>query len=671
MDDSRDEKMISGENSSSDHNKDELQHDLSQRLSHSYRMLQYIIEHDHNAIAVLNRDFKYVYVSKRFLKDYHIREKDILGKTHYEVFPGLPEAWKEIHKRALAGEVLSSDDDSFINWNGELTWVRWECRPWYEVDGSIGGIILYTEVVTDQKKIELDLIEAKERAEESEKSMADILGKLNEAQKITKIGSWDWDVQTGKLWWSDELYNIFGVSPAEYIPTFENISDFVHPDDNEGFRNAALNTFQTGGLLDYQLKIITKGRIKHIKSIARARLDNYGKTYRMTGTFMDITQQVEIMNELNSAKERAEESDRLKTSFLQNISHEVRTPLNSIVGFAELISEPGQSLQKMNSYSKIISANSHKLIRIISDVVEISQIHSNQIRLVLSNFDVASLLYKVANSFMELTQLKDVDFVIKQEISEENSMIMSDKGKFEKIIFHLIDNAVKFTQSGSIGINLSLTDAMLHFTITDTGIGIPAEKQKIIFDPFRQIETGLSRSFGGTGLGLTIVKAYTDILKGNISLISEVNKGTSITLTIPVTPSIRKTRKHDNSHDHDEVDTILIAEDEYSNFKYLYEVLHSDNVEILHANNGREAVDICRKSKDIKMILMDLKMPVMDGTSAAKQIREFRPQLPIIAQSAYVPDTEKVSSVFDDHIAKPINRKDLMNLVGKYIRVPA
>lgn len=659
--------MVKQANSSAENN-DKLQHDLSERLSHSYRMLQYIIEHDHNAIAVLNRDLRYVYVSKRFLTDYNISEKDILGKTHYEVFPGLPEVWKEVHKRALAGEVLSSDDDSFVNWNGELTWVRWECRPWYGIDGSIGGIILYTEVVTDQKNVELDLIKAKERAEESEKSMADILGKLNEAQHIAKIGSWDWNIRTGKLWWSDELYSIFGVSPTEYVPTFENISDFVHPEDNDGFRAASLKSFKTGELLDYQLKIIAGGKIKHIKSIAKVHMDDKGVAERMTGTFMDITEQVEIMDELNAAKQKAEESDRLKTAFLQNISHEVRTPLNSIVGFSELISEPGQSLQKMNSFSKIIAANSQKLIRIISDVIEISQIHSHQIRLVISSFDAAALLYKVANTFMEITQLKDVDFIIKQEIVEENSIIMSDKGKFEKIFFHLIDNAVKFTQSGSIMINIGLQDETLQFTIADTGIGIAEEKQKVIFDPFRQLETGMNRSFGGTGLGLTIVKAYVDILKGDISLTSEINKGTIITLSIPVKPGIRKPSEHD-SHNHDEVDTILIAEDEYSNFKYLYEVLHSDNVEILHANNGREAVDICKKSKDIKMILMDLKMPVMDGTSAAKQIREFRPQVPIIAQTAYVPDADKVNSVFDDHISKPINRQDLMQIMSKYIHV--
>lgn len=260
--------------------------------------------------------------------------------------------------------------------------------------------------------------------------------------------------------------------------------------------------------------------------------------------------------------------------------------------------------------------------------------------------------------------------MIDQQIPHDFSMIESDKGKIEKIFFHLIDNAVKFTQQGDINVSISLEENFLHLSIKDTGIGIPTEKQEIIFDPFRQIETGLNRSYGGTGLGLTIVKAYVDALNGTISLRSEINKGTEVTLTIPVKALPSTGNQAQKEHDPDHVNTILIAEDEYSNFKYLYEVLHSDNLVILHANNGKEAVEICRKNNDIKMILMDLKMPVMDGTTAARKIKEFRPEMPIIAQTAYILNEEKINSAFDDLIAKPINRIDLAEKMSKYLDVP-
>jgi PAS domain S-box-containing protein len=643
--------------------------DLETRLTHSHKLLQYIIEHDNSAIAILNRELKYVYVSKRFLTDYNVKEKDVLGKSHYEVFPTVPEVWREVHRRALAGETLSSDDDSFTNSDGDLVWVRWECRPWYEPDDTIGGIILYSEVITKQKETELDLIKAKERAEASEKSLSDILSKLNEAQHIAKIGSWDWNIITGKSWWSDELYNIFEVDPGKYIPTVENNAKFFHPEDAEAYVNASLNSLKTGDLLDFQFRIIVNGKIKHCRSIARVHFDNHGKAVRMTGTFIDVTSQVEIMNELNAAKEKAEESDKLKTAFLQNISHEVRTPLNSIVGFSELLSEPGQSLQKIKSFSKIISVNSNKLIGIISDVIEIAEIHSHQIKLVTSMFDVISLLYKVTDSFMEITQLKGIDLLVDINIPGNEAKITSDKGKLEKIFFHLVDNSVKFTRQGFIKVNIKLEGSNLLFSIKDTGIGIPPDKQNIIFDPFRQLETGLNRSYGGTGLGLTIVKAYVDALKGSISLSSEINKGTVVDISIPITVDKTDRINYQRPVESEHINTILIAEDEYSNFKYLYEVLHSENIKILHANNGQEAIEMCKSSDDINMILMDLKMPVMDGTSAARQIKEFKPDIPIIAQTAYVYNDEKLNNVFDDLITKPINRNDLKQKMSRFINI--
>jgi PAS domain S-box-containing protein len=636
----------------------------------SHTLLQYVIEHDHNAIALLDRDMRYIYVSKRFLSDYNVTVQDVLGKSHYDIFPDLPDRWKSVHQRALAGEVISADEDSFQRADGSVDWVRWECRPWFNDEGETGGIILYTEVITRQKETEIELIKAKERAEANEKMMAETLAKLNEAQNLAKIGSWDWNVRTGEVWWSDELYRIFEVDPAEYKPGSESNTSFVHPEDRAAYNEASLHSVKSGEPLDYQVRIITgKGNLKHCKSTATVQLDENGTVVRLTGTFSDISEHVEIVNELNAAKEKAEESDRLKTAFIQNMSHEVRTPLNSIVGFSELIAEPGQSLQKVKSFSKIISANSNKLIGIISDMIEISQIQSKQLKVVNTKFDVISLFYKVVDPFREIMQLKEVDFIVNQNIPEHGSIIISDKGKLEKIFYHLIDNAVKFTHKGSVTANLGLEGRTLQFGISDTGIGIEDGKQQIIFDPFRQVETGLSRSYGGTGLGLTIVKSYIDSLKGNIDLSSELNRGTTINITVPVDLEVSIDHTISNTAYEGPVNKILIAEDEYSNFKYLYEVLHSDRIEIIHANNGKEAIDICRNSDDIKMILMDIKMPVMDGTAAARQIKEFRPSLPIIAQTAYMPGEENINSIFDDLISKPINRSDLKRKMAKYINV--
>ncbi|MGE5457070.1 MAG: PAS domain S-box protein [Methanococcaceae archaeon] len=652
---------------------------LEERLTHSHRLMKYIIENDRSAIAVLDNNLSYIYVSRQFINDYKVKERDILGKNHYEVFPDLPDAWREVHRRSLAGEVLSADEDPYEKADGTIEWVRWESRPWFEIDNSIGGIILYTEVITRQKETELELIREKVKAEESESYKTDIMNKLNEAQHIAKIGSWEWTHKTGKVWWSDELYNIFEVIPSEYTPSLESNIKFIHPEDYAVFNEESLKAIKEGRDLDYQLRIITRsGILKHCKTTIKVSLGKDGNPVRLSGTFIDITPQVLIQNELIQAKNKAEESDSLKTAFLHNMSHEIRTPLNSIVGFSQLIAQPGQSQNDLKTYSGIIAENSDKLIGIITDVIEIARIHSSQVKLITSRFNIIQLITRIMPGFVGRAERKNISLSLKNNIAPEDSLIISDKAKLEKIFIHLIDNALKFTQKGFIEVTCEMNSGNLVFMVKDTGIGIAEDQNKMIFEPFRQIESGLSRQFGGNGLGLTIVKAYTELLRGKISLNSELNTGTEISITLPVgilnkeqAATIEKSDTDGSMRPGQAVNTILIAEDEYSNYRYLYEILHSDTVEILHANNGLEAVEMCKERKSISMILMDIKMPVMDGASATKQIKEFRPGLPVIAQTAYVQESEKndYMDVFDDLITKPIDQNDLRQKIKKYINI--
>lgn len=499
---------------------------------HSHRLLQYVIEHDRSAIALLNRELRYIYVSQRFLTDYNVKEKDVLGKRHYEIFPDLPDAWREVHQRSLEGEIITADDDAYVKADGSTVWVRWECRPWYESDDSIGGIILYTEVITKQKEAERELI---------------------------------------------------------------------------------------------------------------------------------------------NAKEKAEESDRLKTEFLQNMSHEVRTPLNAIVGFSQLMARPGESIENLNTFSEILNESSNKLIRIITDVIETASIHANQVKVNPAEFNIIRTVENIVAEYREMAGRKNLDLTLKLDINPAESIIFSDKAKLEKSFDHLVENALKYTVKGSVMIGCEMRDNLLVFSVTDTGIGIDEDKQKIIFEPFRQVETGLSRDYGGNGLGLAIVRAYAELLKGNISLKSEKGKGTTVTMSVPV-KIVNKEEKKDTSvadSADGKINTILIAEDEYSNYRYLYEVLHSDRMIILHANNGQEAIDICKMNDTIGLILMDIKMPVMDGASATRAIRKFRPLMPVIAQTAYMQESEKSGylTVFDDLISKPINRNILKQKMSKFITI--
>jgi signal transduction histidine kinase len=373
-------------------------------------------------------------------------------------------------------------------------------------------------------------------------------------------------------------------------------------------------------------------------------------------------------NDLIIAKEKAEESDKLKSAFLQNISHEVRTPLNSIVGFSQLITKKNQTPEKVQLYSDLIYSNSYKLIGIISDVIEISQIQSKQIHANYSMFDIILFIKSQFSEFINIVNEKNLRYNLTIEPNIEKYIIKSDEEKLRKIIYHIIDNSIKFTSKGKVDLSIKINEEKIVIAISDTGIGISDEMKKIIFMPFRQAETGVIRNFGGNGLGLALAKSYIELLSGKIDLQSEINVGTTITLHLPVKEEKNDFYKNQKNYNKKNINTILIAEDEFSNYLLLIELMNSSELKILHALNGQQAVDFCRNGNDIDLILMDIKMPIMDGQEAAKVIKEFRPDIPIIAQSAYFEETEieKYKDIFDDCIEKPINEKVLKEILEKY-----
>ncbi len=317
----------------------------------------------------------------------------------------------------------------------------------------------------------------------------------------------------------------------------------------------------------------------------------------------------------------------------------------------------------------MIVENCAKLIEIITDIIEISQIQSKITKPKLSEFDINAFLNTLINKFKGNAAEKNIELHFIINIPFHEYLIQSDEELLHRIFFHLLDNAIKFTPQGYVSVTCELKNENINFIITDTGIGISADMQKLIFEPFRQVETGITRDFGGNGLGLTLAKAYTELLHGSISLQSEINKGTTFYISIPsnraflqtntIVPDIKKYSVH----------TVLIVEDEHSNYLYLLALLEETQLNILYASNGKQAVDICRANAAIDLILMDIKMPILDGHTAAKLIKGFRPDIPIIAQTAYVLESERKEfiGIFDDYITKPIIEEQFHQKLKDYI----
>ena len=382
---------------------------------------------------------------------------------------------------------------------------------------------------------------------------------------------------------------------------------------------------------------------------------------------------MEINKELKIAKDKAEESDHLKSAFLANMSHEIRTPMNAISGFTELLKNPNLDRDSINQYIDIIYANSQQLLSIIDDILDIARIETGQVKINQNIVNVNHVLDGVCHALQQQIKSKGISFKIVHGLSEEMAIVETDEIRLKQILTNLLNNALKFTESGSIIIGYSFNKDYLEFFVKDTGIGIAKENHNIVFERFRQVDTGIARKYGGTGLGLTISRVLVELLGGTIWLESELFIGSTFYFTIPYkdstllsisTESYNEQKEVFNWHDK----TILLAEDEEFNYFYIHEILNTTRAKLIWAKNGEEAVRYCQSNPEIDFVLMDIKMPQLDGYEATKLIKSFRPQLPIVAQTAYAMSEDRIKALnagCDNYIAKPINKKRLLNLIAQ------
>lgn len=390
--------------------------------------------------------------------------------------------------------------------------------------------------------------------------------------------------------------------------------------------------------------------------------------------FDDVTKRETYFRELKEAKEKAEESDKLKTTFLNNVSHEFRTPMNGILGFSGLMLKPNVNEARKKLYAEKIKESCEALLEVVTDTIEISQIQSNT-----SVFsDEICMLEEVFDKVIEQTKpkarKKGLEFITEFNCNLNELIIKTDCHKLYRLLKHLIDNAIKFTFDGYVKIVCDRNPDSLEISVIDSGIGISDEMQKVIFEPFRQIETGTTRKFGGNGIGLALVKGYIEMMKGEVNLVSKPGKGTQIKISVPIKKEKNIGVSHtdkDKSKVHWADKIFLIVDDEDINYMYLEEVLNATGAQTLYAPNGAEAIKIFESKPKIDLVLMDLKMPVMDGFEATKILKTKNPDLPVIAQTAYSTrkDSTKARSFgCDAFISKPINENEIIDLIKTFMK---
>lgn len=414
-------------------------------------------------------------------------------------------------------------------------------------------------------------------------------------------------------------------------------------------------------------KVLEKGDESAINSLKNIRGE-----FRYIGKLFEQNQLQKT--QLQKSKEKAEESDRLKSAFLTNLSHEIRTPINAIIGFTDLLDNDDISKIEEKEYKKIINKSGKNLVSIIDDLIEMSKIDANQVPTKYSDFDLDECLQNMVDE-VKTTIPKDSQIEVKVEKSKSglSKKVISDKEKIEKIIRNLLSNAVKFTDKGTIVLfyEMDTQTSMIHFYIIDSGIGIEKKNFQKIFKRFIKIENDHSIKGGGLGLGLTLSKEYVELLGGQIGLESEFGVSSTFKFSIPL---IIDKNEVENSQMFSEnittknefVETILVAEDDNFNYLLIEKILKTKNYKIIRAEDGEKAVEIISNNKNIDLILMDIKMPKLSGHQAFEIIKKMRPKIPIIAQTAFT-SSEEVEKIFKTgftgYISKPIKKEMLYQMI--------
>ncbi len=671
-------------------------------LKESEKKFRTFVDMSPDAINISRlKDGVSTYINNGFMKLTGFSEEDIINENK-----DTSELWKEeSERRRFVKELRTTGKVENI----EAKFVR---KDGSDFDGIISAnvislkgekhVIAVTKDITDRKKWENELI--KKSAEyaglnEEYSAQNELLKKLNKklSHTITKLQYSEerfrsfMETASDMMNIVDKDLNITYVNKA-FIENLEyseqevlgmNVSKLLTPESREKHYTKENHAkLIKDGRIEFEVTWVSKYGKKFIGILKIVAIYNdKGEFTGSRGIFHDITERIkteqkliEANENLRKAKKKAEESEKLKSAFLANMSHEIRTPMNGILGFTQLLQKRNLPEQKRNEYLRIIGDRGMELLNIINDIIDISKITAKQVEVNLNDVELNACLDEQYDFF--ITKKETIKIV--KNYAYDTFYAKLDKTKLNQILTNLINNAIKFTHTGYVEIGYSVSKIKnkdyIKFHIKDTGIGIPKDKHKVIFNRFTQAESGHTKTYGGTGLGLAITKSLVELMKGKVWVESEEGKGSTFYFTLPLikagtiddnTAFVLKPKYNWTSKN------ILIAEDDEYNFILLKEILESNRATVIRAKNGIEAIEKT-KTYNPDIILMDIKMPKLDGISAAKQIKQLDNRIPIIVQTAYAITQEQETSIinsFDALVNKPINEDNLLSLINKHLTI--
>jgi PAS domain S-box-containing protein len=561
-------------------------------------------------------------------------------------------------ERNAQGQVTGPDEFDLIKKEGLIVTVEIISHP-IQIDGRT-LIVGLARDISDRKAAEKALRESEEN-----------FRVLFDENPLPTILS---EITTGKITFANKrMAALINMSQEELVgKTANDLGLLKDPDDLEKLTRLIV---EQGFVDNVEVEKSFVSDQPGTDLIFMRLLTIQGKQYCLT-VIQDITIRKQAEEALIRAREKAEESDRLKSAFLANMGHEIRTPMNGILGFSELLKNPALTGDEQQEYISIIEKSGVRMLNIINDLIDISKIESGQMNIHISKCEINEQCEDIYSFFKPEVESKGLKFTYKNGLTSKEAKIYSDREKVNIILTNLIKNAIKFTMKGSIEFGYSKNDDFLEFYVRDTGIGVPAEQKDIIFERFRQGSESLNRNYEGAGLGLSISKSFVEMLNGQIWVESTPFKGSVFYFTLPYNPDKLEGVNPDIGIATEVKNTykklkILIAEDDEASGLLMSKIIKIVTENVITVLTGIDAVKTCRDNSDIDLVLMDIKMPEMDGYEATKQIRNFNKNVVIVAQTAYAQtgDREKaLEAGCNDYIAKPILRNELLQLINKHFK---
>lgn len=538
---------------------------------------------------------------------------------------------------------------------------------------GLRGIIVN---ITDHKKTQEQLKNSEETFRQLSENIAD--------------GFWLRTLDEKVIYANPACYNIVGARLKEIFEDFDLYLNWVHPDDRKQITEQRQKNLEKQDKIHfYEHRIINQdGEIRWLWIRTFPVYDTNGKLYRRAGIASDITTQKKLWSELLAAKEKAEESDKLKSAFLANMSHEIRTPMNGILGFAELLKDENITEQDKMDFIKIIDSNSKQLLSLINDIIDVAKIEAGQLTLNKKETEINPLLCEIYQLFKkEQKRLKKENITFNLKIPDsENPVIFTDIFRLKQIFHNLLSNAFKFTKTGTINMGYQIISengrSYYRFYVADTGIGIPENMVHFIYERFGQVQPQKFTNKHGTGLGLAISKGLIELLEGKIwvdsveqDLSQKISGHSTFYFTIPINkmfsskkqkPEVKLKQK---MKDFSTV-SILVVEDDKDNLEFLRRLLRKFGATVFIAQTGEEAIQLVKTNTQINLVLMDIRLPDINGFETTQRIKEINPKLPVIAQTAYAMYNDReicLENGCDDYMAKPLNRDILFKKINQYL----